>query len=96
MTLDEMISHALEQCSIYGEYEFEHLRVVVYPSGMQAWYVRGDPFEWVPVSADFVMDQLHGVINGGTKEAEASPERGQDTPATVGCWSPWFPPDFPF
>lgn len=61
MTLDKMISHALEQCSIYGEYEFEHLplRVVVYPSGLQAWYVPGEhPFEWVPVSADFVMDQL--------------------------------------
>ena len=61
MTLDEMISHALEQCSIYGEYEFERLplRVVVYPSGLQAWYVAGEALgEWVPVSADFVMDQL--------------------------------------
>lgn len=60
MTLDKMISHALEQCSIYGEYEFENLplRVVLYPSGMQAWYVRGDPFEWIPVSADFVIDLL--------------------------------------
>lgn len=61
MTLDKMIAHALEQCSIYGEYSFEHipLRVVMYPSGLQSWYVPGDhPFEWVPVSAEFVMDQL--------------------------------------
>ena len=66
MTLDKIISHALEQCSIYGEYEFEHLplRVVVYDSGLQAWYVPGDPFEWVPVSADFVMDQLDQLKKG--------------------------------
>ena len=77
LKVHEIISHALEQCSIYGEYELEDLplRVVVYPSGLQAWYRRGDPFEWVPVSADFVMD----LINGGTKEAEASAERDPNT-----------------
>lgn len=68
MTPDEAVSHALEQCSIYGEYEFEYpapdsnhrigLRVTAHPSGLQAWYIPGAPFEWVPVSADTVMDQM--------------------------------------
>jgi hypothetical protein len=68
MTPDEAISHALEQCSTYGEYEFEYpapdsghrigLRVVTYHSGLQAWYIPGAPFEWVPVPADVVMGQL--------------------------------------
>lgn len=65
MTLDEMISHALEQCSIYGEYEFENLplRVVLYPSGLQVWYVAGDPFEWIPITGEEVLEHLERASN---------------------------------
>ena len=65
---DEAIAKAIEDAAVAGEYEIAYpsaesphrvvLRVVVYDCGLQAWYVPGDPFEWIPITGEEVLERL--------------------------------------
>lgn len=70
---EEAIAHALAEAATYGEYEMCYpssddsphrvcARVVIYPCGLQAWYVPGDPFEWIPVAGAAVLDALYAAF----------------------------------
>jgi len=66
---DEAIARAIKYAATaVGEYEFAYpsddnphrvvLRVVVYDCGLQAWYVPGAPYEWIPITGEEVLERL--------------------------------------
>jgi len=67
---EDAIAHALAEAATYGEYEMCYpsdddphrvvLRVVMYGCGLQAWYVPGAPYEWIPIAGEEVITRLAG------------------------------------
>lgn len=60
-----------------GEYEIAYpsddspdrvvFRVVMYDCGVQAWYRPGDPFEWVPVTGEDVIDAIYAAYEAALR-----------------------------
>jgi hypothetical protein len=85
---EDAIAHALAEATTYGEYELCYpsvdnphrvvLRVVMYGC-LQAWYVPGAPYEWIPISGEDVITRLEcarsRVLGGG--DAGAAPGTGR-------------------